>query len=220
MSIFKKFAAVLLALTLTAGSLAMSGCTDGRKALDGAKLVAFGDSLTAFGSWPSTVAENCNMYLFNGAKGGITSKQALDRFDKFVANREPDFVTLSFGMNDMIMEAKNKPRVNLDDYKDNLQTLCEKIKELGATPILLTVSYLDKDVFWSVQAQKKANYEDVGTPLDWLDQYNAKVRELAEEQGYDMVDIRAACDDYKTSEFLKSDGIHLAAKGNEVYDEE
>lgn len=217
MSMWKRICSILLTGTLMTGCFAMSGCAPKGKALDGARLVTFGDSLTAGGTWPRSVAEECNMYLFNGAKGGITSKQALERFDKYVANRDPDFVTLSFGMNDLIMEAKNKPRVSLDDYKQNLKTLCEKVVALDATPILLTVSYLDSDIFWSSQAQKKSNYADVGTPLEWLDQYNAKVRELAEEEGYDLVDIRAACDEYPTSEFLKSDGIHLASKGNEVY---
>ncbi|MBQ9413731.1 MAG: hypothetical protein IJU16_01230 [Clostridia bacterium] len=202
---------------LLLNTIVSGGGTTSVKALDGATLVTFGDSLTAFGDWPTAVAEACNMYVFNGAKGGITSKQGLDRFDKYVANRNPDFVTLSFGMNDLIMEGKNNPRVSPTAFKQNMKTLCERVKALNATPILLTVSYLDENKFWSTQGQTKSDYADVGSPLQWLDQYNAKVRQLAMEGGYDLVDIRPACDQYATSTFLVSDGIHLADVGNQVY---
>ena len=70
-----------------------------KKVLDGSKLVVFGDSLTALGSWGETLADELNMYYFNGAMGGITSEEGIGRFGAFVANREPDFVTLCFGMN-------------------------------------------------------------------------------------------------------------------------
>ncbi len=187
------------------------------KVLDGAKLVVFGDSLTAFGTWPLTAAEETNMYLFNGATGGINTDEALERFDKYVANQDPDFVTLCFGQNDLLMKFKNKPQVTPEDFKANLKTMCEKIVELDATPILMTCSYMNESIWWSSQGQNKAHYVDVGTPLEWLDQYCNAVRELAKEGGYDLVDIREACDDYKPAEFLTDDGVHLGPIGNKVY---
>jgi len=187
------------------------------KVLDGAKLVVFGDSLTAFGTWPLTAAEETNMYLFNGATGGINTEEALERFDKYVAAQDPDFVTLCFGQNDLLMQFKNKPQVTPEDFKANLKTMCEKIVELDATPILMTCSYMNESIWWSSQAQNKAHYVDVGTPLEWLDQYCNAVRELAEEGGYDLVDIREACDDYQPAEFLTDDGVHLGPIGNKVY---
>ncbi len=217
MSVLKRLGITILTGALFTSCLAATGCGSSKKTLDGAKLVTFGDSLTALGSWPVSVAKSNNMYLFNAGNGGKTSEQALDLFDHYVANREPDFVTISFGMNDLIMEAPNVPRVTPDEYKENLRTICERVRELGATPILLTVSYLDEDKFWTAQAQKKSDYEKVGgSPLAWLDQYNAKVRELSAEGGYDMIDLRAQCDAYKPSQFL-SDGIHLSQLGNQVY---
>ena len=190
------------------------------KVLDGAKLVVFGDSLTAFGTWPLTAAEETNMYLFNGATGGINTDEALERFDKYVAAQDPDFVTLCFGQNDLLMQFKNKPQVTPENFKANLKTMCEKIVELDATPILMTCSYMNESIWWSSQGQNKAHYTDVGTPTEWLEQYCEAVRELAEEGNYDLVDIRKACDEYKPSEFLTDDGVHLGPVGNKVFAKE
>lgn len=229
---FKSILSMLLCGILLFGCCAMAGCsgdsdkdTDAdntnkdSRVLDGAKLITYGDSLTAFGTWPLTVAENTNMYLFNGATGGINTKEGLARFESYVAAHDPDFVTLLFGMNDLLMQVKNVPQVTPDQFKANMKTMCEQVVALDAVPILLTSSYMDESIFFQVQAQNESYYEKVGTPLEWLDQYNAKVRELAAEEGYHMIDIREACNDYSVKEFLSSDGIHLGDKGNEVYAE-
>ncbi len=166
---------------------------------------------------PLTVAENTNMYLFNGATGGINTKEGLDRFESYVEAHDPDFVTLLFGMNDLLMQARNIPQVTPDQFKKNMATMCEKVVAMEAVPILLTSSYMNEDIFFQVQGQNESYYSKVGTPLEWLDQYNEKVRELAAENHYHLVDIRKACDDYEVTEFLCDDGIHLGDKGNEVY---
>ena len=210
----------LLCIALLLSTVGLTGCGSNGEQLDGAKLLTYGDSLTAFGTWPLTVAENCNMYLFNGATGGINTKEALERFDRYVANRNPDYVTLCFGMNDLLMQAKNAPQVTPDTFKENMKTMCEMIVELEATPILMTCSYMNEDVFFSSQGQNRANYADVGSPIEWLDQYNDKVRELAEEGGYHLVDIRTACDEFTPTELLSSDGIHLGDRGNQLFADE
>ncbi len=217
---------VLLCGALLCVCFAMTGC-DGNNTkvdpnkdphvLDGAKLITYGDSLTAFGTWPLTVAENTNMYLFNGATGGINTKEGLERFESYVEAHGPDFVTLLFGMNDLLMQARNIPQVTPAQFKTNMQTMCEKVVAMDAVPILLTSSYMNEDIFFQSQGQNESYYSKVGTPLEWLDQYNEKVRELAAEGGYHLIDIRKACDDYEPTEFLTDDGIHLGDKGNEVY---
>ena len=215
----KKILSALLCVALLCSCLTFSGCSFGKQTLDGATIITFGDSLTAFGTWPLSVAEETNMYLFNAATGGINTKEALERFDRYVANREPDFVTLCFGMNDMLTPYKNVPQVTPKKFKENMNTMCEKVIELGATPLLMTCSYLDESKFYSSQGQQPANYEGNGGPLAWLDQYNDMVRELAEEKGYHLIEIRNACDEYTPAEFLAADGIHLGTVGNDVYTE-
>ncbi len=218
----KRILSLVLCGTVLLGCVGMTACSKmpekaNTMTLDGKKLVVYGDSLTAFGTWPLTTAENCNMYLFNGATGGINTTEALERFDKYVLERDPDFVTLCFGQNDLLMEGVDQPQVTPDQFKENLKIMCEKITEAGATPILMTCSYMTVAYWWSSQAQNRGHYVNVGTPYEWLEQYCEKVRELAAEGGYDLVDIRKACDDYEPTEFLVDDGVHLADKGNEVY---
>ena len=204
-------------LLFTCVGFAGCGANTPKNTLDGKKLVVYGDSLTAFGTWPLTTAENCNMYLFNGATGGINTTEALERFDKYVLERDPDFVTLCFGQNDLLMEGVDQPQVTPAQFKENLKIMCEKVTAAGATPILMTCSYMAIGYWWSSQAQNRTHYANVGSPIEWLEQYCNAVRELAEEGGYGLVDIRKACDEYNTEEFLTKDGVHLAELGNQVY---
>ena len=185
--------------------------------IDGKKLLVFGDSITALGSWGRTAAERLNMYYYNGAMGGITSAQGIDRFPAFAANRGADYITLLFGMNDMIMVAAGKPRVTPEEFAENMKTLVQMVRECGAEPILLTANPLDPGKFWSAQGQSKSMYESVGgDPLAWEEVYNDVTRKVAEETGAYLIDMFAACDgvNYNT---LLSDGIHLAAKGNAIF---
>ncbi len=184
--------------------------------LDNSMLVVFGDSITALGTWGKTAAQDCNMQFFNGAKGGITTAQGLSRFDAYVASRSPDFVTLCFGMNDLIMVSENTPRVTPEQFKINLTAMVEKVFALNATPLLLTTNPLDVKVFYASQGQDPALYggRDI---LAWLDTYNEVTRTVAKETGAYLVDMRAACDEYTVNQIVNPDGIHLSALGNKVF---
>ena len=184
---------------------------------DGKKLVVFGDSITALGSWGRTAADELNMYFFNGAKGGITSAQGIDRFPAYVAGRGADFVTLLFGMNDLIMVSAGKPRVTPEQFETNMKKLVQMVRDCGATPILLTANPLDPNRFWSAQGQGKEMYESVGgDPLAWLEVYNDVTRKVAAEEGVLLADMFAACEGVPYSELLY-DGIHLSQKGNRIF---
>ncbi|MBO4453374.1 MAG: hypothetical protein J5793_05510 [Clostridia bacterium] len=185
--------------------------------LDGKKLVVFGDSITALGSWGRTAAENLNMYFFNGAMGGITSAQGIVRFPAYVASRDADYVTLLFGMNDLIMVSEGVPRATPEVFEDNLRTLVQMVRDCGAEPILLTANPLDPNKFWAAQGQSRTMYESVGgDPLAWEEVYNDVTRKVAKETGTYLVDMFKACEGVPYTELLY-DGIHLAAKGNQIF---
>ena len=191
--------------------------TNPKPFIDGKKLVVFGDSITAIGTWGKSVAEELNMYFYNAAMGGITSRQGLDRFEVFVRNSGADFVTILFGHNDLIMNTYNTPKVSLEEFEENLKELVKRTREIGATPILLTTNPLNPDIFWTAQGQDPKNYEEVGgDPLTWLDQYNEVTRKVATSTGCDLVDMRKGFSEKYYRNTL-SDGIHLNARGNEIF---
>ena len=159
--------------------------------IDGKKLVTFGDSITALGTWGKDVASELNMYYFNAAIGGITSAQGIDRFKAIVTGSNADFVTICFGQNDIIMNTYNTPKVTKEEFHDNLVLLVQMTRDINAIPILLTTNPLNPDIFWTAQGQDKENYKEVGyDPLAWLDEYNDVTRSVAIEMDCDLVDMR------------------------------
>ncbi|MGN0172738.1 MAG: hypothetical protein ACI39E_08140, partial [Acutalibacteraceae bacterium] len=61
---------------------AMAAPAADARVLDCATLVTLGDSLTAMGKWPQTVATDLNMVLVNSGIGGDTSVDAKNRFER------------------------------------------------------------------------------------------------------------------------------------------
>ena len=188
--------------------------------LDGKKLVVFGDSITALGSWGRTAANSLNMRFFNGAMGGITSAQGIVRFPAYVASRDADYVTLLFGMNDLIMETAGNPRVTPEQFEENMTTLVRMVRDCGAEPILLTANPLNPNTFWAAQGQDPSLYASVGSdPLAWLEVYNDVTRKVAKDTGTPLIDMFKACNGVPYATLL-SDGIHLAGKGNQIFADE
>ena len=213
----KRFLALFLAIVLAGCMIPLAAAAapaaDARL-LDGATLVALGDSLTAMGSWSQTVAEELNMVWVNSGVGGDTSADALARFERDVVKKNPDFVLIGLGTNDFIREGQGNttPRVSPEQFRTNLQTMIDGVKALDAVPILITAPYVRDDAYPPV-----SNYENVGGLNPALDVYIEVVRSLAKDNGIGLIDIHKICDKYPLTEFLISDGVHLAATGNRVY---
>ena len=216
----KRLFALFLVLALAGGIVPLAALpasaapAEDARLLDGATLVALGDSLTAMGSWCQTVAEELNMIGVNSGVGGDTSADALARFQRDVVNKNPDFVLIGLGTNDFIREGQGntKPRVSLEQFRANLQTMIDGVKALDAVPILITAPYVRDNAYPPV-----SNYENVGGLNPALDAYIEVVRDLAKENKIGLIDIHKLCDNYALSEFLIADGVHLADLGNRVY---
>lgn len=212
----KWLSVVLSALTLP---LMLGGCasapSDTRPLLDGATLVTFGDSLTALSTWPQDVAEKLNMQLVNSGIGANTTDHAAARFERDVLAHEPDFVIMCFGTNDFYRANGVMPQVSLDDYRANLQSFVDQIKDSGAVPILMTPPFISEGA-----SGGPALYPE-GTVNAALDTYVETMREVAAENEVGLIDIHAVCDNGQTvSTFLISDGVHLSKLGNSVFTDE
>ena len=207
----KKLISVVLCILLTLSLVPAVSATDARL-MDGATLVTFGDSITALSTWPQSVAESLNMKLVNSGIGGNTTAHGLARFERDVAAHDPDFVIMAFGSNDFNREDTGSPRLELSKYKANLQTFVDKVKALGAEPILMTPPFI---AAWSAGG---ASLYPEGSVNAGLDTYVNAMREIANANGVALIDMHAVCDSgYNTDSFLISDGAHLSTQGNSVY---
>lgn len=135
---------------------------------------------------------------------------ALKRFERDVASKDPDFVTIAFGTNDFVRVNGTAPQVSLEDFRTNMETIVDKVEALDAIPILFTAPYVRDD-----PPPYQGNYENGLTAA--LDEYNAVIREIAADKGVYLVDMREMCDSYDRSDFLVADGVHLSEVGKKAY---
>ena len=112
------------------------------------KLVAFGDSITAGGDatkpelvfWRRWADELQRRYprarvtAINGATGGDSTVQGLQRLQPKVLDENPDLVLIGFGMND-----HNKGGVSVPQFEQNLKQIITHIRsETGAEVVLFS----------------------------------------------------------------------------------
>ncbi len=211
----KKVLSVLLSVVLAFSLMSVCFAAPAADAplMDGATLVTFGDSITALSTWPQSVAQSLNMKLVNSGIGGNTTDHAAARFDRDVAAHNPDFVIMCFATNDFYRADGVNPRVGLTAYRANLQSFIDKVKNLGAEPILMTPPFISEG------ASGGPSLYPEGTVNGALDKYVAAMREIASANNVGLIDIHNVCDNggYSVSTFLISDGVHLSSLGNSVY---
>ena len=205
------------------------------KNIQNSKVVAFGDSITlGIGApedakiWPEILKERFKLEIYNAGVGGNTSSQGLERIYTDVVARRPDFVTISFGMNDHCMSDIDKQHVKPDEFKKNLCKMIEIVRNNGAVPFLVTTNYIiegDRKSYYYSRRDPDF-YKNVGGAQCWLDTYVEITRKTAIELKVGLADVRKACEEYDRYDFLRSlkndkfdDGVHPHALGQLVYAE-
>jgi lysophospholipase L1-like esterase len=112
------------------------------------RIVAFGDSITAAGDaserglifWERWAAALRGKYpraaleAINGATGGDTTVQGLQRLQEKVLERKPDLVLIGFGMNDHNREGFGVP---LERFQENLRTMIDRIRAASGAEVVL-----------------------------------------------------------------------------------
>jgi acyl-CoA thioesterase-1 len=136
------------------------------KAGQSLKMVAFGDSITAGGEasrpelifwqrWAGDLQQKhptARVTAVNGATGGDTTVQGLQRLDAKVLKENPDLVLIAFGMND-----HNVGSVPLPQFEKNLKEMIDRIRKgTGAEVILL--STFPPNPKWKFGSHHMADY--------------------------------------------------------------
>jgi acyl-CoA thioesterase I len=111
------------------------------------RIVAFGDSITAGGDatqpgliywqrWADYLQRKyprSTITAINGATGGDSTVQGLQRFQAKVLDANPDLVLVGFGMND-----HNRGGVPVPQFEQNLREIITRIRQAKAEPVLVS----------------------------------------------------------------------------------
>ena len=132
------------------------------------RLVAFGDSITAGGDasapdlifwarWADALRQKyprARIEAINGATGGDTTVQGLQRLQTKVLDLQPDLVLIGFGMND-----HNRPGfgVALPAFKENLRLMVDRIRAHTPAEIIL-ISAFPPNPQWHFGSHNMAAY--------------------------------------------------------------
>lgn len=130
------------------------------------KIVAFGDSITAGGNatqpslifwqrWADYLQKkypSAQVSAVNGATGGDTTVQGLQRLQKKVLEEKPDLVLIGFGMND-----NNINSVPVPAFKHNLLAMIDRIRAQTGAEIIL-YSACPPNPHWKYGSRHMADY--------------------------------------------------------------
>jgi lysophospholipase L1-like esterase len=181
----------------------------------GEKIGFLGDSITQ-GGWGSSkgyVKLIVSGLEANGIKvepipagiSGHKSNQMLARVDKDVLSKQPNWMTLSCGVNDVWHGAKGVP---LDEYEKNIRAIVDKATAAGAKVVILTSTPIGED-------PTVANNVTGG-------KYNDALRKIAEGKKVAVADLSAMFwAELKTKgvpgkNVLTTDGVHMNPAGNKL----
>ena len=182
---------------------------------NGQKIGFMGDSITEAGVEPQGYVTlvirglEANGVRVSSIPAGISghkSNQMLERLDRDVLSKKPDWMTLSCGVNDVWHGANGIP---LDAYKKNITEIVEKSQAAGVKVMILTSTMIGEDAPNS-NNQKLAAYNDF-------------LRALAKKKKCRLADLNAdmqaaitkAGPDHKGN-LLTSDGVHMNPEGNRM----
>lgn len=182
----------------------------------GQTIAFLGDSITQQGAGSPTgyvrlvetglKANDLPVKVIGAGISGHKSNQMLDRLQRDVLDKKPDWMTLSCGVNDVWHGDKGVP---LEDYKKNITAIVDRCTQAGVRVVILTAT--------PIKEEENDNNRK-------LADYNAFLKELAAERKLPLADLNAAMwAELKTptqprpaGDYLTSDGVHMNPFGDIV----
>ncbi|MBI1390195.1 MAG: G-D-S-L family lipolytic protein [bacterium] len=185
---------------------------------DGDVIVFLGDSITQAGAAPEGYVTLFDLFcgvngyevkVINAGISGHKSDDMLARLDRDVLSKDPDWVSISCGVNDVWHQfMENHKGVPLDEYKKNMTEMVDRIQAKGAKVLLLTATVI---------------YEDLNSDQNkMLKGYNDFLREFAKEKNLLLCDLNKAFQErikqkmFPDQKLLTVDGVHMNPRGNRL----
>lgn len=210
-------------------------------------IVCFGTSIT-YGTpylsredaWPAIVERRLNQRFgpagvrvtcINAGVPGHNTVEGLERIQRDVLDHKPDVVVIEFACNDVRWEPEK--RVELGEFRANLLEMVRRIRQVGAEMVITTPSPII-DAFHTY-SQGIDFYRPWGGCHNALMEYDAPIREVAEQEGLILCDVRAAFEEIALrcefegaiddaadlrclAPWIKpEDGVHPTLLGQQVY---
>ena len=184
----------------------------------GDKVAFLGDSITEAGQGSpggyvqligtALAAQGVKIEIVGAGVSGHKSNQMLERLERDVLSKKPQWLTVSCGVNDVWHGAKGVP---LEDYKTNIRSIVEKAQAAGIKVVILTSTMIGED-------QANRNNQK-------LISYNEYLRSLAAEKQCLLADLNAEMQSALAEaakspakpakeHVLTTDGVHMAFAGD------
>jgi acyl-CoA thioesterase I len=179
-------------------------------------IVAFGDSITAGGEatrpelifwqrWADGLQRKypaTRITAINGATGGDSTRQGLDRLANKVLDQRPDLVLLAFGMND-----HNRGGVPIPEFEANLKELISRIRTGNGAKVVLCSAF-PPNPNWKFGSHR-------------MEEYAAATERVAHETGTAFADVyrnwQAIAEHKKPEDLLGNDINHPNDFGHWIY---
>ncbi len=94
----------------------------------------------------SLTKNGLNVSVQNVGIGGERTDQALERLDKDVIAKHPQFVTIMYGTNDSWVDKdRTESRISAEAYESNLRKIVKRLQEAKIQPVLMTEPMFGED---------------------------------------------------------------------------
>lgn len=155
----------------------------------------------------------------NRGIGGQNTREGLSRFSRDVMAVQPNHLIIYFGMNDACNPRKLIP---VDKFAENLQAMIDRARKIPAKTIILVTP---NPVVDDYLAQRAKNHPCNGKFQEWLNRYDAGIRQVATKNSLPILDLGKLCAQYDGAQITERslirnkvnansiDGVHLTEKG-------
>lgn len=175
-----------------------------------ATIVCLGDSITHAG-YPADLAKTLGVSVINAGVPGNTSRQGLARLQKDVLAHKPEVVVVLFATNDNRQDAP-RIHVSVPEYEQNLTTIIERCRGIGAKVVLGTIPPIDPEPYF--KRHDKDKYDAAGGLESLVNQYREAAVKVGKSQHVPVVDLNQLL--AHEPGWRKDDGVHPTEEGNKV----